>query len=55
MGYQQLKEIADENRKTAENEATQPISECPDCGFNGLKENSNKDLHCPICGWTGRR
>jgi rubrerythrin len=55
MGWQQLKQAIDANRKEAEDEASQPITECPECGFNELKENKNKALLCPICGWTGRR
>lgn len=55
MTWQQLKEIIDENRKSAEEEASQPIGECPNCAFNELKENKDKVLSCPICGWTGRR
>lgn len=54
MAWQQLKDMADENRKAAEEE-TKPITECPQCGFNELKENQYKTLHCPICGWTGGR
>lgn len=55
MGFEQLKNMIDENRKAAEEEATKPITECPQCSFNELKENKSKTLHCPICGWTGGR
>jgi predicted RNA-binding Zn-ribbon protein involved in translation (DUF1610 family) len=53
MGFQQLKSMIEENRKAAEQ--AKEISECPECGFNGLKQNSKKELLCPICGWTNRR
>ena len=55
MGYQQLKEMIDQNRKEAEEEKTRPITKCPDCDFPSLKENKSKALCCPICGWTGGR
>lgn len=55
MGWQQLKEIINENKKIGEEEKLQPIVECPECGFMPLKEDTNKDLLCPICGWEGRR
>jgi rubrerythrin len=51
MGYQQLKEILDENRRIAEQEAQKPITECPECGFVPLKENRKGEKLCPICGW----
>jgi len=53
MTWQQLKDMIDENRKAAEAETT--ITECPECCYTGLKENKNKELSCPICGWTNRR
>jgi len=53
MTWQQLKNIIDENR--AEAEKPKKTSNCPECGFTQLKENKDKVLLCPICGWTGRR
>lgn len=55
MGWQQLKEILENNREETAEEKAREITECPNCGFNELKENKNKDLCCPICGWTGGR
>jgi len=55
MTWQQLKEILDENQKIVEEEKTKSITQCPECGFNELRENKEEDLLCPICGWTGRR
>ena len=51
MGFEQLKNIIEENRKQAEidrEDAMNP-TECPDCVWN-LSENSKGELSCPICG-----
>ena len=41
MGWQQLKEIIDESRKAAEEEAARPLTECPECCYTGLNQNQN--------------
>ncbi len=52
MGYEQLKNISDENRKELEKtrlEEDNPISICPECGFN-LMVNAENQKACLMCG-----
>lgn len=55
MGFEQLKNIIDENRKQAEidrEEAMNP-TECPDCAWE-FDINSKNEKSCPICGRVWR-
>jgi rubrerythrin len=52
MGWEQLKEIQKEQEK--ENAKPQDKSVCPDCAFP-VRENENRELLCPICGWRGNK
>ena len=55
MAWDELRQIIKENARAAEEEKSRPITECPECGWQGLKQNKNKELLCPICKWTERR
>ena len=51
----QLKGILEENRQIANDEQMAPITECPNCDYGPLVENSRGELLCKICGWRGMK
>ncbi len=56
MGFEQLKNILDENRKELEKtrqEEDNPTSICPACGWNLMISTNNRKA-CSMCGWIGR-
>jgi len=53
MGWEQLRQILQENREELGNEKNK-ITLCPECLFP-LRENQKGDLLCPICGWRGKK
>ena len=52
MGFEQLKQILENNRIDAEAEKTKEIVQCPQCSYIPLKTNSRGEKSCPICEWT---
>ena len=52
MGFEQLKNIIEQSRKEAEEQAKKPITACPQCAYIPLKVISKGEKLCPICGWT---
>jgi rubrerythrin len=55
MGWQQLSSILKESREESREAASEKVTKCPECDFTGLKENSKRELLCPICGWRGNK
>ena len=54
MSWNQLKEIADENRKQAREERSRPPASCPICG-SLLEHNAKRGLlGCPLGHYTVR-
>ncbi len=51
MGWDQLKEIAQDNAKIIREEEAREVTECPECLFRPLKTNDRGEKLCPICGW----
>lgn len=56
MGYETLKNIIEENKLQVELEKQEAMNptECPDCDWPQLRENSKGEKSCPICGWFRR-
>ena len=52
MGWEQLRQILEDNRKQAEDEAVKEIVQCPRCAYIPLKTNSRGEKLCPVCLWT---
>jgi uncharacterized Zn finger protein (UPF0148 family) len=52
--WQQLKDILKENQKDQEEVQRGKITQCPECDFP-LRENKDRELLCPICGWRGNK
>ena len=52
MSYEQLKNMIEQSRKEAEEQAKKPITQCPQCAYVPLKVNSRGQKLCPICNWS---